>query len=141
MPGSDCAWSLHSGLTRCEQNGTFPTAHACSWYGNFARVRAHPKQNGGASQLFQSRIVKKDIRLSASHEDFPPILAEVLDALWGSKLDLDAAQGQLGLSHLPRSALITLIAKEKRALAKVNHYRVLHGLPKLVTNAKNNTKK
>ena len=80
------------------------------------------------SELWQSRAVKGRIQVSAEHDDFPAILAEVLDVLWSLQHELNAAAAHFGVSS---SQLVNLIRTSPAALSAVNHARAEIGLHRL----------
>jgi hypothetical protein len=71
------------------------------------------------SALWQSRC-GGGLKVSASHEDFPALLAEALDVL--TALDLDPKRAAAALGCTP-SQLIRLLKIEPRALLLVNQWR------------------
>jgi hypothetical protein len=71
------------------------------------------------SPLWQSRC-EGGLKVSASHDDFPALLAEVLDVL--AALDADPKRAAALLSCTP-SQLIRLLKLDQRALALVNRWR------------------
>lgn len=68
------------------------------------------------------------IVLSPSHTDFPAMLAEALDVLWAS--DLDVKHASIRLMCTP-SQLIKLIKDQPHAMAWVNVHRAARGLHEL----------
>ncbi len=73
-----------------------------------------------ASPLWQSRCGGRSLKVSASHDDFPTLLAEALDAL--AAADADAKQAASVLGCTP-SQLVRLLKLDPRALALVNRWR------------------
>lgn len=78
------------------------------------------------SELWQQRAQAGRIKISAAHDDFPALLAEVLDEL-GEHECAEAAE-RLGIT---RSQLIKFLKIEPAALAQLNHRREDQGLPPL----------
>lgn len=80
------------------------------------------------SELIQFRFLKGAIKVNPGHDDFPAVLAEVLDNLYFVKLDPRKAGSRLGCTT---SQLVKFLKHEPRALEKVNRDRVamkLHAL-------------
>jgi hypothetical protein len=71
------------------------------------------------SPLWQSRRAG-GLRVSASHADFPALLAEALDVLPASDADPKPAAALLGCTS---SQLVRLLKLDPRALALVNRWR------------------
>ena len=76
------------------------------------------------SPLWQSRC-GGGLKVSASHEDFPALLAEVLDVL--AALDADPKRAAVVLGCTP-SQLIRLLKLDPRALLLVNCWRGQRGM-------------
>ena len=72
------------------------------------------------SPPWQSRCGGGVLKLSAGHDDFPTLLAEVLDVL--AALDVDPKRAAVVLGCTP-SQLIRLLKLDPRALALVNGWR------------------
>ena len=72
------------------------------------------------SQLWQSRTGGGALKVSASHEDFPALLAEALDLLAICGADPKPAVARLDCTP---SQLIRFLKLEPRALALVNRWR------------------
>ena len=72
------------------------------------------------SPLWQSRLGGRALKVSASHDDFPALLAEALDTL--AAADADAKQAARVLGCTP-SQLVRLLKLDPRALALVNRWR------------------
>ena len=66
---------------------------------------------------WQARCRSQRLALSASHADFPALLAEALDVLASLGTDMKMAARGLGISA---SQLVRLLKLEPRALAQVN---------------------
>jgi hypothetical protein len=77
------------------------------------------------SELWKSRSHGSRIDVSASHEDFPTLLAEILDLLATNDFDPKPTAEQLGCSP---SQLLRMLKKEPQALKLVNDHRVRQGL-------------
>jgi hypothetical protein len=73
------------------------------------------------SELWQSRLKGSQISVSASHADFPALLAEALDILLACQFDMQTAAASLGCSA---SQLLRLLKLEHEALQQVNQQRV-----------------
>ena len=76
------------------------------------------------SPLWQSRCGEV-LKVSASHDDFPALLAEVLDVL--AALDADPKRAAVLLGCTP-SQLIRLLKVDPRALLLVNRWRGQRGM-------------
>lgn len=77
------------------------------------------------SPLWQARCRGGRIDVAASHEDFPVLLAEALDAISACDADVKAAAAELGCTA---SQLVKLVKREPRAIAVVNRWRRDRGL-------------
>ncbi len=80
------------------------------------------------SPLWQSRFGGRALKVSASHDDFPSLLAEALDVLAASDADPKQAATVLGCTP---SQVVRLLKLDPRALALVNrwrHERQMHAL-------------
>lgn len=96
-------------------------------------ARAAVKAGDCRSELWKRRCAAegKDagkIVLSPAHEDFPAMLAEALDVLWASELDVKHAAVRLSCTP---SQLIKLIKDQPHALAWVNGHRGVRRLHEL----------
>lgn len=80
------------------------------------------------STLWRSRVTGDRIRVSAEHDDFPAILAELLDHMWSVEFDLSATSEHFEVSS---SQLVALLRSHPPALAAVNAARVKLSLHKL----------
>jgi hypothetical protein len=80
------------------------------------------------SPLWQSRCRGRRIEVSASHEDFPALLAEALDVVAACDADMQAAAAAL---HCTGSQLVKLLKKEPRAMVLFNQWRRQQGLSAL----------
>lgn len=83
---------------------------------------------GPASQLWQRRRSGSRIAVSASHDDFPALLAEALDHLQQADFDSAAAAGELGVST---TQLVNLIRKLPAAFEMLQRERAERGLRRL----------
>ncbi|HUT14236.1 MAG TPA: peptide chain release factor-like protein [Thermoguttaceae bacterium] len=72
------------------------------------------------SPLWRSRCCGGRIAINASHDDFPTLLAEVLDTLTAAASDPKPAAARLGCTV---SQLVKFLKKEPRALSLVNRRR------------------
>jgi hypothetical protein len=77
------------------------------------------------SPLWRSRVAGERITVSASHDDFPAILAEALDVLASMDWSAPAAAERLGVST---SQLVKLLKQEPRALGRLNAEQAAKGL-------------
>ncbi|WP_428308839.1 peptide chain release factor family protein [Lacipirellula sp.] len=77
------------------------------------------------SELWQTRAKGQRITVSTSHDDFPALLAEALDALAAADWAAPATAEQLGVST---SQLIKFLKQEPRALALLNRIQTERGL-------------
>lgn len=80
------------------------------------------------SILWKERTSNGRISVNPQHEDFPALLAEVLDRLHADNFDLSKAGEGLGTSS---SQLVKFLKLEPAALVEVNHRRQDLGLSKL----------
>lgn len=85
------------------------------------KVRNSRPTGGPPSELWKSRCKGGQIKVSPTHEDFPPILAEALDEVTACGFDVAAAADNLGCST---SQLVKLLKAEPRALQLVNERRM-----------------
>jgi hypothetical protein len=83
-------------------------------------VRGNRAPESGPSPLWQSRSRGGAIELSASHDDFPTLLAEALDVMAASDYDPCRASEIL---RCTMSQLVKLLKREQRAIAAVNEER------------------
>ena len=77
------------------------------------------------SDLWRSRCHGGRIAINPQHVDFPALLAEALDTLFGCEHDIKRASVLLGSTP---SQLVKLLKREPRALRKLNIERDRHGL-------------
>jgi hypothetical protein len=88
---------------------------------NLALDVRRPVETGSvASLLWQSRKCGGKIRVSDSHDDFPAILAEVLDRVAALRADVNAASEQFGCTV---SQLVKFLKQQPRAFLLVNRWR------------------
>jgi hypothetical protein len=83
-------------------------------------IRCSRSPDATPSPLWQSRCRGSRIDLSASHEDFPALLAEALDVVSACDADVKAAAAIL---HCTGSQLVKLLKKEPRAMLLLNRWR------------------
>jgi hypothetical protein len=88
-------------------------------------VRCPVNPEKAPSALWRERCRAGKIAVSASHDDFPSVLAEALDVLQAKDHELPAAAAILGCTT---SQLTKLLKVEPRALGLVNEHRRRHGL-------------
>ena len=88
------------------------------------RSAAGDEASAAASRLWRSRLHGTQISVSASHTDFPALLAESLDVIYACEFDCKAAAERLGCSP---SQLIKLLKVAPEALALVNQQRIARG--------------
>ena len=91
-------------------------------------VRCRREPPDSPSPLWQSRCAGGRISISPTHDDFPALLAEALDALAACGMDVKAAAVVL---HTTFSQLTRFLKHEPRALAQVNIRRQELGRPPL----------
>ena len=96
---------------------------------NLALAIRHPiDPNHHPSALWQSRCKNGRIGVNPTHEDFPAILAEVMDVIATHELDTKSAATRLGCTP---TQLIKLLQAQPKALAWVNERRRERGLKML----------
>jgi RF-1 domain len=88
-----------------------------------------PIDPNGPSSLWQSRRRSSRISISPSHDDFPALLAEAIDALKSTDHDVKRASEVLGVTP---SQLIKFLKLEPRALAQLNETRASRGERRLI---------
>ncbi|MDZ7618395.1 MAG: peptide chain release factor-like protein [Patescibacteria group bacterium] len=88
-------------------------------------IRCEVDEASEPSPLWRSRLRGTRIEVSASHDDFPALLAEALDRLAACEADPRHAASRLGTSS---SQLVRFIASEPRALALLNQWRAERNL-------------
>jgi len=88
-------------------------------------VRSESRAEAGGSiepsNLWRSRLKGSQIHVSASHADFPALLAEALDVLAAIGYDMQAAATTLGCSA---SQLLKFLKLEPEAMQQVNQQRI-----------------
>ena len=87
-----------------------------------------PALPSGPSDLWQARTRGRQLVISASHDDYPALLAEALDSLQKTGWQVAPAAVKLGVTT---SQLIGLFKKHPAALVAVNKQRESMGLPAL----------
>lgn len=90
------------------------------------------RQTGNKSELpnvlWQSRLKSGQIEINPTHNDFPALLAEALDAIEAHDADVKAASDSL---HCTTSQLIKFLKLEPRAFQLVNRHREALNLHRL----------
>ena len=82
--------------------------------------RISPSPGESPSELWSSRCHNGRISINPSHDDFPALLAEVLDRIAFCEWDVSSAAEQL---HATTSQIIRLLKHEPRAISLVNYQR------------------
>ena len=80
------------------------------------------------SMAWESRRRGSTIRVNGEHQDFPALLAEVLDLLHWREDNLPKVAAELQVS---KTQLVRFLDLESRALAHLNQRRKKNGLPPL----------
>ncbi len=80
------------------------------------------------SQLWQERVKNSRIRIAPTNEDFPSLLAELLDFLSAVDFEFGKASEHFAVTS---SQLVKLLKAHPPALSIVNSHRQTHGLHKL----------
>ena len=83
-------------------------------------VREDVHSDATTSELWRSRCRGQKISVNAEHDDFPAMLAEVLDHIAAENWNVKSAAEALACST---SQIVRLLAKEPAALAMVNQNR------------------
>lgn len=83
-------------------------------------VRLPVDPSASRSELWQTRCRGGRVAVSPDHDDFPTILAEILDVLAALQMDMKAAAVALGCTP---SQLTKFLKNEPRALGMVNAHR------------------
>ncbi|MFW5652786.1 MAG: peptide chain release factor family protein, partial [Planctomycetota bacterium] len=78
------------------------------------------------SDVLRGRIQNKRLVLNARHDDFPTVLAEIMDLIFEVSGNVAAAGRICGLST---SQVVRLLKVEPEALAVVNRWRAEQGMP------------
>ena len=92
------------------------------------KVRTAELAEAAPTELWRSRCHEGRIGINADHDDFPTLLAEVLDVLHARNAHVPGSAEQLGCTS---SQLVKLLKKEPRAFLWLNEERRKHGLPTL----------
>lgn len=92
------------------------------------RVRSVDSTEVLPSDLWSSRCRAQRINCSETHDDFPALLSEALDAIDAKEYDIRRSADALGCSA---TQLIRFIAKAPEALVAVNSERTARGLNRL----------
>jgi hypothetical protein len=88
-------------------------------------VRRHVARDDPPSDLWRSRCRGGRVSVNVEHDDFPSLLAEALDRLEASRMDVRPAAEALGCTA---TQLVRLLKGEPRALQRVNEARASLGL-------------
>jgi hypothetical protein len=88
-------------------------------------VRQSVAINASPSTLWQSRLRAGRIAVNPRHEDFPALLAEVLDRIAACSADVQLAAERLGCTT---TQCVKFLKWEPRAFQLVNHWRKEHDL-------------
>jgi precorrin-6B methylase 1 len=91
-------------------------------------VRQTVAHEQAPSDLWHSRVRGHQIVVSSEHEDFPAILAELLDRLTACGWDVAAAAEPLGVTS---SQLSKLLKRQPEAFELLNRQRQERGLLRL----------
>ncbi len=87
-----------------------------------------PSANAGPSELWKSRAHNRRLAVSSEHDDFPALLAELLDQLHATEYSMpDAAE----FFQVTASQLVKLLKLHSPAHLHVNSARLERGLHKL----------
>lgn len=92
-------------------------------------VRQVGKKEKSPSVLWQSRLKGGHIEINHTHDDYPAMLAEALDAIEAHDADIKAASESL---HCTASQLIKFLKQEPRAFQLVNQKREAKSLHRLI---------
>lgn len=92
------------------------------------RLRAVESTEVIPSELWKSRCRNQRILCSESHNDYPALLAEALDAVEAKEYDVRSAAAALGCTS---TQLVRFIAKTSEAWTSVNAERATRGLNRL----------
>lgn len=87
-----------------------------------------PADPSGPSDLWRSRVRGRQLVISASHDDYPALVAEALDRLQGVGFEIPPAASKLGVSN---TQLIGLFKKCPVGWVALNKHRAAAGLPAL----------
>lgn len=94
-------------------------------------VRGIADSNTTPSARWQSRRAGMRVSVSATHDDFPTLLAEALDHVSAANFQLSIAAKSLGVST---TSLLNLITKAREAVEWLQQMRSERGLPPLRLN-------
>lgn len=89
--------------------------------------RTSNRRRPGSSRL-ESGNSQGKISISPAHDDFPALLAEAMDVIWGEDLDMTNSARRLEVS---KSQLLKLLKLEVSAWTKLNSERQSRGLHRL----------
>jgi hypothetical protein len=87
-------------------------------------LQVRTARTGVPSALWASRSIGGKVQISPQHDDYAPLLAEVLDALEAADGSMSRTAAALGCTS---SQLVKFLHGEPRALAAVNAHRQLRG--------------
>jgi hypothetical protein len=87
--------------------------------------RGQASAEGEPSAPWQARFPGGRLNIRESHEDFPALLVEALDAIEAADADVAAAAKRLGTTT---SQLVKFLQRESRAMLQVNQRRAQRGL-------------
>ena len=93
------------------------------------QIRSEMPLTAFPTELWRTRCIGGRLKLSATNDDFPSLLAESLDVLALCDANLKRASLHLGCTS---SQLLRLLKLDARALALVNGWRIERGLHELV---------
>ena len=91
-------------------------------------IRSQRAVDEPPSVLWQSRLKGERLEVSETHDDFPALLAEALDALSAHEADIKPASAALRCSA---SQLIKFLKQEPHAFQLVNQWRETKNLHRL----------
>jgi len=92
------------------------------------QIRCSIDAQAGPSELWRTRSKGGRIALNPSHDDFPSMLAQAMDAIAALNWDMARAAAFLAVSS---SQLVKLLKDEPRALQQVNQQREASGQSRL----------
>ncbi len=91
-------------------------------------LRIPVAESRATADVWRRRVRNQRINVSGEHDDFPAVLAEALDFLEATELDVPAAARRLGVSA---SQLLRLIRSEPAAWTWLTRKRLERSLPPL----------
>lgn len=91
-------------------------------------IRSEIRPDSTPSERWHSRIRSNRISVNLKHEDYPALLAEAIDAVVGSELDVSMAAGKLSISS---SQLVKFLKTTPACFEMVNRQRHAAGLKRL----------